>query len=70
MPDDKNHGPVTRREFYVTAGTVYICIGLLALSVAAPADGLLRSVAPWILAATGILCGLLYVIAAARRKSA
>jgi hypothetical protein len=69
MPHDKDTGPVTRRELYVAVGTSNLCSGLLALTVAAPADGMFRAVAPWILAVTGILTGFIYMIATVRRKA-
>jgi ATP/ADP translocase len=70
MAEDKNPSPVTRREFYLTTGTVYLLIGLLALSVAVKDAGwLLGSLVPWIVAIGAIIVSLTAIISALATKS-
>jgi hypothetical protein len=69
MAEDKSPNPVTRREFYLTTGTVYLLIGLLALSVAVKDAGWLGSLVPWTLAIGATILSWVFIISALATKS-
>jgi hypothetical protein len=72
MNDHQNQKQITRRQFYSTAGIIYLLIGLVSVNTIRAGDSLgdlVRSIPAFIIGFGGVASGLLYAIKALKEKS-